>query len=231
MSALLAKIFQQAVITFRPTNNLELPRNLETLKSLVDKIRYADLELDPRFITKSFFAQPEKAPCTFVRVYEDSLISMSVFIMAENYTMPMHDHPQMHGILKCIAGNLRIQSYSMDNAKEEPLNVLERLYTLNPTERPPAPKYVHCRREPAIDVDETSPAASLTPGLRNIHQISALGGPVAFFDILSPPYNTLIDDRPHLNRKCTFFRVAEESPDSDQVLLEKIPQPLSYYCD
>lgn len=146
--------------------------------------------------------------------------------------MPLHDHPNMHGMLKCIsAGKLRVQSYSMDSAKDEPLNVLERLYALNPDERPPAKKYVHCKREPIVEIDETSPAAVLTPDQRNVHQITAVGGPVAFFDILSPPYDTFIEARPHLKRKCTFFKVAEEVPDSDQVVLEKIAQPRHYYCD
>lgn len=234
MSALLTRIFQQAVITFKPANYGDLQRNLGMLRSLVDTIRYSDLNLDPEIVTKSFFAQPDKAPCTYVGMYEDSTFSMSVFVMAENYTMPMHDHPHMNGILKCISGRLRIQSYSMDTAKEHPLDVLERLYALNPAERPPGKKYVQCRREAAVEVDENSPAAVLHPDQRNIHQITALGGPVAFFDILSPPYDTHIQARPCLRRKCTFFKVAEgeSTPDNwDQVVLEKIPQPLNYYCD
>lgn len=233
----LARIFQQAVYTFNAANHLELPRNLSVLKSLVDTFRYSDLELDRYFVSRQFFNQPDKAPCTYVGLYEDPTFSMSVFIMAENYTMPMHDHPNMHGLLKCIAGNLKIQSYSIDSEKEAPLNVLERLYALNPDVRPPPRKYINCIREPAVEVDENSPATLLTPDQRNIHQITAIGGPVAFFDILTPPYDTFIAARPHLKRKCTFLKVADQSLQLEEeggghhVVLEKIAQPLSYYCD
>lgn len=234
MSSLLNRIFQQAVLTFNTANRVDLQTNLGLLKSLVDRIKFSDLNLDPRIITKSFFSQPDKAPCTYVGIYEDASFSMSVFIMAENYTMPMHDHPNMNGILKCISGKLQIQSYSMDESKEAPLDVLERLYALNPLERPPAKKYVNCLREPVVEVDEDSPACVLHPDQRNIHQITAVGGPVAFFDILSPPYDTFIEDRPYLKRKCTFFKVAQDQTKTEtdeQIILEKIAQPLSYYCD
>lgn len=231
MSSLLAKIFQQAVVTFNTANHVDLQRNLGLLKSLVNTLRYADLNLDPRLVSKSFFSQPDKAPCTYVGIYEDTSFSMSVFIMAENYSMPLHDHPNMNGLLKCVSGKLGIQSYTVDVDKEAPLDVLERLYALNPEVRPPQKKHVLCKREPIAEVDETSPAAFLSPDARNMHCITAIGGPVAFFDILSPPYDTFIAARPHLKRKCTFFKVAEEAPDSDQVVLEKIPQPLNYYCD
>lgn len=79
---------------------------------------------------------------------------------------------------------------------------------------------------------QNSPALLLTPDERNLHQITAIDGPVAFFDILSPPYDTFIEQRPHVKRKCTFFREAPESAaESISVVLEKIAQPLSYFCD
>lgn len=231
MSSILARIFQQAAVTFNTANRGDLQRNLGVLKSMVDKVKFSDLNLDERIVSKSFFSQPDKAPCTFVGIYEDPHFSMSVFVLAENYTMPSHDHPNMHGLLKAISGQLRIQSYTYD--KDDPLDVLDKLYALNPNERPPAKKSVHCRREPILEVDENSPAVLLTPDERNIHQITAIGGPVAFFDILSPPYDTTIEARPQLKRKCTFFREAQSDSIANgvDVVLDKIPQPLNYYCD
>lgn len=226
--SLLAKIFQQAVITFNVANSRDLQRNLVTLKSLVDTIRYSDLNLDQGLISKSFFSQPDRAPCTYVGMYEDQNFSMSVFIMRENYTMPLHDHPQMNGLLKCIAGKLRIQGYSLDTDKEAPLDVIQRLQTPRFEGQPK--KHIHCIKETPVEVDESSPAVQLNPTKGNMHQITALGGPVAFFDILSPPYDTQIAERPILKRKCTFFKEISQSS-ADQVVLEKIAQPLDYYCN
>lgn len=229
---MISRICQQARITFDVANLKDLARNLHVLKSLVDSLRYCDLRLNPELISKKYFNQTDKAPCTFVSLYEDERVTMSVFIMAENYTMPLHDHPQMHGVLKCIAGSLSIQSFSINEMDSSPVDVLERLYAIDP-ERPGTKKHVQCRREAPLEVNEESPAVILTPDQRNFHEITALGGPVAFFDVLSPPYDTPIEDRPYLRRKCTFFKVQEavDSPEENTVLLEKTPQPLSYFCD
>lgn len=233
LSRLITQIYKQASATFNAANQRDIVQNVAALRKLVDTVRFADLSLPEEIVNKSLWENsPDKAPCTYVELYEGPTFSMSVFVMAENYQMPMHDHPQMYGMLKCIAGNLRVDSYSLDAGKENALDMLERLYSLNPMQQPPAQKYVQCKREPPIQMDETSPAALLSPDNCNIHQITALGGPVAFFDILGPPYNSTIEGRSNLRRKCTFFRETFGSPvDSEGVVLEKIPQPLNYYCD
>lgn len=235
ISRLVTQIFKQATATFSAANQRDIAQNVIALRNTVDTVRFSDLSLPEELLSKSFWdSRPDKAPCTYVELYEGPTFSISVFVMAENYQMPMHDHPQMTGILKCIAGNLRVESYSLDTGKETALDMLERLYALNPLQQQPAKKYIQCKKEPPIDMDETSPAAVLSPTQSNIHQITALGGPVAFFDILAPPYTTTIEARPMLKRKCTFFRVAEDfrsSLDVGEVVLEKIPQPLNYYCD
>ena len=37
---------------------------------------------------------------------------MGIFIVHEGESIPMHDHPNMHGIIKCLRGHLRISSLS-----------------------------------------------------------------------------------------------------------------------
>lgn len=227
MSSFFCSVYKQARQTFDVRNSSSLKKNLSALKSLVDQIRYSDLGLPAEIISKPFFTQtPDKAPCTYVQIYEDDEVSMSVFILAENYCLPLHDHPQMHGLLKCVAGSLRIQSYSL--LDEEPLQALDRLYDIT---CPMKQKRLLCQVEPVSEISIQSEAAVLHSRLNNFHQITAIGGPVAFFDILSPPYDSVIKERPMLHRKCTFFRTVPISYDSHRIILEKIAPPLNYYCD
>ena len=46
------------------------------------------------------------------KVVENPVISMGVFIVGEGESIPLHDHPNMHGIIKCLQGRLRIRSFS-----------------------------------------------------------------------------------------------------------------------
>lgn len=68
-------------------------------------------------------------------------------------------------------------------------------------------------------------AACLTPNDNNFHEIQAVEGNAAFFDVLSPPYDEEI-------RKCSFYRrVLSNVGGVDKLFLERIPAPYSYYCD
>lgn len=234
MTSLFVKVVRQARLTFDAQNTANLRKNMEILALLVDKIQFEDFHLDLDLVSKRYFNTENKAPCTFVDILETDRLTMSVFIMAENYTMPLHDHPLMNGILKCIRGKIKIQSYS-PHRPQDPAEVLDVLYHLRPShaER----KHIICRKEEPKEIDVDSEAVLLSPNSANFHQISAIGGPVAFFDILSPPYSTKIDERPEFSRKCSFFRELclsnneQSNSFSNLVTLEKIPAPLSYYCD
>lgn len=72
------------------------------------------------------------------------------------------------------------------------------------------------------------PATCLTPNESNFHEIQAVDGNAAFFDVLSPPY----DDEVGGTRKCSFYRrVSGDIGGVEKIFLEKIPAPYSYYCD
>ena len=46
------------------------------------------------------------------QVVENPVISMGIFIIREGERIPLHDHPNMHGVIKCLEGRLRILSFS-----------------------------------------------------------------------------------------------------------------------
>ena len=51
-------------------------------------------------------------PVTYIPVAENKHISMGIFVIREGQHIPLHDHPHMHGLIKCIQGRLKITSYS-----------------------------------------------------------------------------------------------------------------------
>ncbi|XP_059615395.1 2-aminoethanethiol dioxygenase [Phlebotomus argentipes] len=210
MSVHFAKIVQQARLTFDQRNVIQFASNFSCLQRLMDELKLEDIQVSPEVVSKRSFNVPEKAPCTFIHIYECPVFSMSVFILAENYTMPLHDHPLMHGILKCISGCVRVQSFS--SIKDEPPSGSVAVQMSQPKQ-----------------LDASSPAAILTPKENNFHEITAIpgGGPGAFFDILSPPYDSPLPA--FGKRKCSFYRKTQGL--AGDLILERIPTPLHYYCD
>jgi cysteamine dioxygenase len=128
--------------------------------------------------------------------------------------MPLHDHKEMTGFLKIIAGTVKIQSYTRTN----------------PTDS--NPNHIEVREDPEKIVDTNTESSMLTPSESNYHEITAIQGPAAFFDILTPPYETEFFDASKNSmekRVCNFYRKIQ-NPDNT-LYLEKIPTPRHYWCD
>ena len=49
---------------------------------------------------------------TYIPVAENKHISMGIFVIREGQNIPLHDHPHMHGIIKCLEGKLKITSFT-----------------------------------------------------------------------------------------------------------------------
>lgn len=233
MSALLARVVKQALITFERENYAAFKSNFNTLKQLVDQLTSNDLNIPPELLGSASFQHPNyRAPVKYIEILEHKTFTMSVFIVTNKYTMPMHDHPG-HGLLRVLSGTARIQSYTLEqpNLQNTPhiLSVIE---------------------EPATELSSKNGCSVLTPTTHNIHEITATGNaPAAFFDILSPPYESQISlDGP---KTCLFYRkipfkvsldmlqnesshgTDEEASDKSQQIayLQQIRAPNHYYCD
>ncbi|XP_062550181.1 2-aminoethanethiol dioxygenase [Armigeres subalbatus] len=223
MTTLFARIFRQAKVTFEQTNADRFLSHLQNLRALMDQLTLADLNVDPAIVSHETFQQATKAPCTFIDIFENSCFTMSVFVLRENYTMPLHDHPRMHGLLRVVAGSVKIQSFTEIDRREEIRNGDELRHVL-----------VSVEHERIISTGKGE-SAMLTPAERNYHEITAIGGPAAFFDILSPPYNA--DIPVYGKRTCSFYRkllLPGDGANNDgrkRMVLEKIPTPDHYYCD
>lgn len=136
----------------------------------------------------------------------------------------------MHGVLKVLHGQLQIQTYTQFGANEL-------VYNANQQE-------ILAMKEDLKIMSSENTATILTPTECNYHEITAVDGVAAFFDILGPPYDA---DIPMFGpRKCRFYQtidientrsknnsdsVAESRKIKPLVVLQRIPSPMSYYCD
>lgn len=231
MSVLFARVVKQALITFERENYAAFKANFNTLKQLVDQLTSNDLNISPELLGTSSFQHPSsRAPVKYIEIFEHKTFTMSVFIVTSKYTMPLHDHPG-HGLLRVLSGTARIQSYTL----EHPL--------LN------TPHILSVIEESPTEYSSKSGCSVLTPTTRNVHEITATGNsPAAFFDILSPPYESQISL--HGPKKCSFYRKIPFKPSNDLenltshsadddasdkskqiAYLQQIRVPNHYYCD
>ncbi|TDG52678.1 hypothetical protein AWZ03_000911 [Drosophila navojoa] len=214
MTSHFISVLRQAFKTFDRANLASFNANLQLLKQLTDELTYRDLHIKEELF-RDDATNVTRAPCSYMHIFEDERFSMSLFIVRGSNSIPLHDHPMMYGLLRCVWGKLHVQSYSQKLAADEVVQ-----YEKNPT----MVKVI--AEEPCLVTAETS-SALLTPRKRNYHQITQVGnGIAAFFDILSPPYDA---DMPKYGpRLCRFYR---PKSDGDELQLQCIPSPSSYYCD
>lgn len=229
MSVLFARVVKQALITFERENYATFKSNFTILKQLVDQLTPSDLNIPPELLTVNTFSQSSsRAPVKYMEIFEHTSFTMGVFIMANQYTMPLHDHPG-HGLLRVLAGTARIQSYTLEHPQQNNPHILSVI------------------EEAPTEITVKNGSSMLTPTVRNIHEITATGNTsTAFFDILSPPYESELSL--YGPKKCFFYRkipirptletphsqsnVEEASVKSEHTAyLQQIRVPNHYYCD
>ncbi|OXU25330.1 hypothetical protein TSAR_000433 [Trichomalopsis sarcophagae] len=205
-------LWKQALKTFsgRKSTGYKLClKNFEKLRCLIDEITAEDVYIDKKVLD---FVRIQPAPMCVIDVFENHDIAISVFILKTGVTLPMHDHPEMHGLLKVLSGVVKIDSYTIESESDK---VLEQ------------DKLISAVKHPPVIVRPSDSACVLTPLVRNLHEITCLEGPCAFLDILSPPYdtNTLGEGK----RPCTFFKEAVSDEMSDAVQLVVTDVPPTFY--
>ncbi|XP_038587106.1 2-aminoethanethiol (cysteamine) dioxygenase b [Micropterus salmoides] len=233
MTSIVQRIARQALVTFRsPPRAGEEPgksflENQSKLKSLMTEVRAADLKLVPRRADDGSPGAPPPyhhgaPPVTYMHICETDHFSMGVFLLKSGASIPLHDHPGMHGMLKVMYGKVRISCF--DRLAGSP--------QVNP-QLPPA--QVDALRRSVLrstgEYTEESGPCVLTPDRDNLHQIDAVDGPTAFMDILAPPYD------PDDGRDCHYYKVLTEAEvkntekkKEEEVWLMEISQPQEFWC-
>jgi len=238
------KVFQLAVAAFsKKTHSEAAKRNLDNLIAQTNKLHGADVGLEfcsalkprsPKSTSDSHnddnFTQ--RAPVTYIPVQENTEVSMGIFIIAEGQGIPLHDHPHMHGILKCLSGNLKITSFTKtENQGRLPERLQGSPYMM---EKVKYGELFQVDSAGQTNLNPESGSCVLEPHKSNIHRVESVGGPAAFLDILAPPYNIDPPDfaEDKQERDCHYFRElndAGENPGSKWLMMSD--PPASFFCD
>ena len=155
------------------------------LKSLLSQLQASDIavtEADMQFQRR--FLSP-KSPVKFMTIHEEAAFTVTAFIVSPNQRVPLHDHPDMHGFLKCISGQIRVTSYSRlpaDRQYNPPVSISTRVAS-NDRQR-----LISCVKVVAEAAAEEGSVLCLTPDTGNIHEVTSENGASAFVDVLGPPY-------------------------------------------
>ncbi|ELW61938.1 2-aminoethanethiol dioxygenase [Tupaia chinensis] len=141
-----------------------------------------------------------------MHIYETEGFSLGVFLLKSGTSIPLHDHPGMHGMLKVLYGTAR----DRDAVRAGVLRS-------------------------RAEYTEASGPCVLTPYRDNLHQIDAVDGPAAFLDILAPPYDPDDGRDCHYYRVLEPVRPKEASSSAcdlpREVWLLETPQADDFWCE
>lgn len=227
MTSHINSVLKQALITFTCKPDL-FSTNLHCLASLLDKVTAEDVNLNRQFTQETFWRQPHKAPVTCIDIYEDKNVTMGIFVLKPGGHIPLHNHPEMYGLIKVIMGKVKITSYSLNTPKI--LEVEKRTSRNEPLSNMPysATNVLTAELVSTEIVDTNSLPCVLEPNHKNLHKIESVDGPAAFLDILAPPYMTLMSDGS--SRLCSYYATLSQIA-TDIFRLHQIGSPSSYWCD
>lgn len=233
----LQTVFRQAIQTFLLRSdgvNNNFTSSFMKLKENLDKIRADDVGFDDIFENERYWMNEDKAPCTYIEIIENEIINMSIFVLKPGFKMPLHDHPQMHGLLKVISGTVGIRTFSEIQPGTTNTDIgnfpgeRDELDKVRSTSNGSPIRTLIAQVTDQKICDAESEACILTPEISNFHEIEALGGPSAFLDILAPPYSVYMNN--FEPRECRYYRQVREIS-KDKVQLEEMPSPKWFFCD
>lgn len=226
-------VLKQALITFTTSKHKaeSFPLNLEALIALLDKTTAEHVNFPRQYLNPQLWEHPDKAPVSCIEIFEDDHLTMGIFILKPNGKLPLHNHPQMHGLIKVIAGQVKIVSYSLNTDKTQEVDNKSFQDSRAPMPfKPKAGNYniVTAELNEITIAGVNSPPCVLEPNYKNLHEIQSLNEPAAFLDILAPPYGYSAAD--YEPRKCSYYnRLSQVS--SDVFRLQEIRSPLWYWTD
>ncbi|XP_012531145.1 2-aminoethanethiol dioxygenase [Monomorium pharaonis] len=187
MASAIEVLGKQAMKTF--SDHRFCQKNFDKLLSLINKITAEDVKLDKNILD---YVSRQPAPMCVMDIFENKDITIAIFILKHGVRMPMHNHPEMHGLLKVISGTIELNSCSLKTKSDHVIKAKEEIMGL---------------RHRPIRLHSNSSACTFTPTEKNLHEILCVEGPAAFLDILSPPYD--VDEFGKGTRPCTFFKMVK----------------------
>lgn len=208
MAALIQGVARQAQLTFARSFVADetFCECLARLQRAIGQVTCKDVNLDEKLLhaLSKTTNGGNAAPVTYIPLYEGRTFSMSIFIIRRGERIPLHDHPGMFGVLKVLHGSGTLCSYSAVRPQRSSDDTV-----------------LEAQRHPDMAVAPSSAPCCLTPTERNFHEIRALEGPLAFLDILAPPYDGV-------ERDCHYYSA---TADGEAVRLQRVEPPRDFWCD
>ena len=156
-----------------------------------------------------------QATVTYLRLHAEEDFAVGAFVFERGQTIPLHNHPEMTVLMRCLFGETRVKAYDLiDDAPR-----------LSTRDAHAARGGEHEARE---CVDEVMSAANgargatriLYPRRANVHTLSALSA-CAVLEVQTPPY------RVGQGRDCHYFELVRDGAKTGQnsILRETAPPP------
>jgi len=202
MSTLINRLVKQALTTFRCNEP-----NLAEIEKLMSLVTAEDVFFDWKRVPELSVTHPG----AYMGVFDSDDATLGVFVIKENYTLPLHDHPSMHGFVKVILGKVKVRSFT--RITSDFLRDNDQMFPVKFTGE--------------VILDQGSPAALLTPSERNYHSIASVDGPAAFVDLLAPPYDYVTNQR-----RCHYYceKLGDDASNPDHCYLERLRNPPDFDC-
>ena len=160
----------------------------------------------------------------FLRVHAEEDFSVGAFVMDAGACIPLHDHPGMSVVMRCLFGACRVVGYDFeDDDFDDRLRLLRgngggASYGV----RLACDKVL---KASALDVQSSSswpPAHVLHPDSGgNVHSLTALS-PCAIFEVQTPPYAV------GRGRDCHYFEICDGSDDLVRQRVRETPTPADF---
>ena len=98
---LLQELVSHTIKTIKACKKFEtFEENLGILKDLTKKLSIDYLGIKPSLTISPITSKTLRAPVMYTEVCRNEYFSIGVFVLKPGSRMPMHNHPNMHGILK-----------------------------------------------------------------------------------------------------------------------------------
>ena len=100
MASAMEILWRQAMKTFagrRSVGYQLCQKNFEKLQILINEIKASDVNIN-KYVLR--FVEDQYEPMCVMEVFEDQDLTITIFMLKHGVTLPMHDHPGMHGLLK-----------------------------------------------------------------------------------------------------------------------------------
>lgn len=217
MASLVQEIAKQAQITFSKSFTDEsFSDSFSELVKLINRLQASDLNV-------YLDTEEDMNPVTCLLISDNELFTIGMIVLKNGGKIPLHDHPEMHGIIKVILGTIKMTTYSPISNDYDEIEIPEEIQIRqmsNPTDSL-IPVQLHMSK----NVTNKDEPAIVTPTVGNYHEIIAVEGPAVMFDIIGPPYEM---DPPNIH----YFTVLESKDSSVQckTWLLGIQEEHEYWC-